>query len=376
MVTRAPPRFPKGHGTLLLKLRTSVEQAPWDADFDPMPILASQPLVGLYLIQDETFRWCNEAYARQTGYRPEELIGQHVSMICAPDSVQTILEYMRMRERGDAQSIHYLNKGRDRNGRTVYLESHGVRTIYKGRPAVAGININVTERVLRERALTRATARLQALTSHNNDARERARAHVARELHDVLGGILTSLKMDVSRLARRQSEPELRAMTDSIMALAQQAVDEVHRLSQDLRPAVLEHLGLKAAISDALARFETRYSIATSMNASGSDPPLEPLQLVSVFRIFQETLSNVGRHAGASRVAVTLVEGDQGLWLSVADNGRGITAEQREAPSAFGILGMRERVAQLHGKLDIEGVPGEGTTVTLRVPISSPKAAR
>jgi signal transduction histidine kinase len=205
------------------------------------------------------------------------------------------------------------------------------------------------------------------------DSREQRRAQIARELHDVLGGILTSLKMDLSRLIRRQQSAALREMAEGIMGLAQQGIEEVHRISRDLRPAVLEHLGLQAAVAESLARFGARYSIATDLKSTGPEPRMDSLKIASIYRVFQEILTNVARHALASRVAVTMTVDDKGLLLSVEDDGRGMTEEQRESPTAFGILSMRERVGQLHGRLTIEGRPGGGTTVTLSVPVASRK---
>jgi PAS domain S-box-containing protein len=376
MAKRATPTLTTGHATLLLGQKGDAEPAPWMLDFEPPAMLVDQPLVGLFVLQNETFTWCNEAYAGYFGYRADELIGQHISKVCTPESLPVAREWHNMRERGEAQTMHYLIEGRTREGKPVFLENQGTRVMYRGKPAVAAVLVNITERVLRERELKRATARLRALTRNLMDVRERRRGEIARDLHDVLGGILTSLKMDLSRLARRQQSPELRDLAEEIMLLAQQGIEEIHRISRELRPAVLEHLGLGAAVAEALAKFGQRYSINVELKAAGPEPPLDPLQIASVFRVFQELLTNVARHAGASRVEVTLNVDDVGLLLEVSDNGRGMTVEQRESPNAFGILGMRERAGQLHGELAFAERPGGGTTVTLRVPLAHRKGTR
>jgi len=373
MATRAPPTLREGLGTLLVQRKDHAGTAPEALDFDLLSVLIDQPLVGLYLIQNETFCWVNETWAANFGYRADEVIGRPITLTTTPAALGMSREYLRMREAGDAHTIHYLIEGLHRSGRSVYVESHGTRVMYRGRPAVAGVQVSITERVLRERTLERTTARLRALTRHTHEVREQQRASVARDMHDVLGGILTSLKMDVSRLARRQVDAEARQLADDILGVVQQGIDEVHRLSRDLRPALLDHLGLKAAIADALARFGARHGMSTGLETSVTCPLQDPMQQLSVFRIFQELLTNVARHAQASRVDVRLVEEGGELLLSVTDNGTGITAAEREAPTAFGILGMRERASQLGGELTIDGSPGQGTCVTLRVPSAKPE---
>jgi len=376
MAKRAAPTLTTGHATRLLMTKGNAEPAPWTLDFSPPSMLVDQPLVGMFIVQHEVFSWCNETYAAYFGYRAEELIGQHISKVCAPESLEDAREWHNMRERGDAQAMHYLIEGRARDGQPVYLENLGTRVIYQGKPAVAAVLVNITERVLKERELKQTTARLRALTRHLMDLREKRRAQIARELHDVLGGILTSIKLDLSRLARRQRSAALREMAEGIMVLAQQGIEEVHRISRDLRPAVLEHLGLQAALAEALARFGARHSIATSLKSAGPEPRMDSAKITSIYRVFQELLTNVARHAQATRVAVTMTVDDKGLLLSVADDGRGMTEEERESPTAFGILSMRERVGQLHGRLEFEGGPGGGTTVTLRVPVASRKSVQ
>ncbi|MCF8169162.1 MAG: PAS domain-containing sensor histidine kinase [Rhodoferax sp.] len=371
MTKRARPTLREGDGTKLVQMSRTVDKNADSLDFDLLSVVVNQPMVGLYLIQNETFCWCNAVWAKNFGYKPEEVIGQTIALTSSPEALPMARYYLRMREAGDAHTIHYLIEARHRDGSPVYVESHGTRVMYQGKPAVAGVQVNITERVLRERELKKTTERLRKLTRHTNEVREKDRANVARELHDVLGGILTSLKMDASRLARRQQHSVEKDLADSIIVLAQQGIDELHRISRSLRPAVLEHLGLRAAIEDALTRFEERFSIATSLSFTGDEPVLDHLQAASVFRIFQESLTNVARHAKATKVVVEMAAvGMTDLVLSVSDNGQGISEDRREAPNAFGIMGMRERAMQLNGRLEIDGLNNAGTTVALHIPIS------
>ena len=164
MATRAPPTLREGLGTLLVQRKDHAGTAPEALDFDLLSVLIDQPLVGLYLIQNETFCWVNETWAANFGYRADEVIGRPITLTTTPAALGMSREYLRMREAGDAHTIHYLIEGLHRSGRSVYVESHGTRVMYRGRPAVAGVQVSITERVLRERTLERTTARLRALT--------------------------------------------------------------------------------------------------------------------------------------------------------------------------------------------------------------------
>jgi PAS domain S-box-containing protein len=359
--------LPKGQATVLVDM---LQQGDAPVDRAVMGVLQEalthQAMVGVYLIQGDIFRWCNRIYAQNFGYLPEDIIGHPVAKVAAPTALPTIAEYLRMRESGEIHSVRYLNKGRHRSGRTVYFEVQGMRVMFEGQPAVAGVSVDVTQHVLNERELKRSREQLQDLARHTNELREMQRTEVARELHDVLGGILTSLKMDAARLARR-IDPSLLEQVNAMAALAQEGIDEVHRISQHLRSAVLDHLGLRAAVTEGLREFGQRSGLRTMLHAHPTEPSLNAKNRASVFRIFQEALTNILRHAKAHRVDVTLQPDAKGLRLRVVDDGVGITPEQAEAAHALGLLGMRERARQMGGTLNVCGLK-KGTLVDLWVP--------
>lgn len=227
------------------------------------------------------------------------------------------------------------------------------------------------ERLVAERsaALEAANRRLQDLSGYLQNVREEERTRIAREIHDELGQSLTAMRMELSLLRRglpadqRQSVERAGALTVLVDSTAQ----AVKRISQDLRPGILDHLGLSAAVEWQAEEFERRTGIPCDVALEPGEITLDEERSTAVFRIFQEALTNVARHAQARDVSVLLRSDSSGLVLQVRDNGQGM--EERRAPGrCFGIIGIQERVRAWHGSLDIASVRGEGTTVTVRLP--------
>jgi signal transduction histidine kinase len=212
---------------------------------------------------------------------------------------------------------------------------------------------------------------LRGLAAQLQAAREAERAHLSRELHDELGQTLTSLKLELIRLLSIIDRSQLNtAMVDrlqSLVGLTEISITTTRRLATDLRPPVLDHLGLSEAIRWETSRVEARTGIRCRSVARGR-PTLSDGQAIGVFRILQEALTNVVRHAEASAIRITLDGSSRGLVLTVKDNGRGITAAEAADPASIGLIGMRERAWLIGGTLDVSGKKGKGTTVTLRLP--------
>ena len=225
-----------------------------------------------------------------------------------------------------------------------------------------------------EERFRRSHAQLRALTGHLQYVREEERTRIAREVHDELGQALTGLKLDLAWLAgkldgKRILQRKIRAM----LAQADETILAVRRIATELRPGVLDSLGLVAAIEWQSADFQERTGIRCAVRISVKDPILDREFSTVCFRIFQETLTNIIRHAGATRVFVRLTQVDRELTLTVSDNGRGISEREVLDARSIGLIGMRERVAQVAGEIYILGLPNQGTTVTMRVPL--PQAA-
>ncbi|HEY3818531.1 MAG TPA: GAF domain-containing protein [Polyangiaceae bacterium] len=210
---------------------------------------------------------------------------------------------------------------------------------------------------------------LRALSAHVESVREDERTGIAREIHDVLGQALTALKMDVAWLARRVTGPEI--LIEKLQVMSQttdEIIQQVRRISTELRPGVLDDLGLLAAIEWQAQEFEERTGTLCKVESNVGDVLLPRDVSTALFRIFQEALTNVARHAGAAEVGVRLwLEGDD-LCLEIRDDGKGITRAEVSNPRSLGLLGIRERARRLGGGGKVAVGPAGGTIVSVRVP--------
>jgi PAS domain S-box-containing protein len=260
----------------------------------------------------------------------------------------------------------------DGSQRSLYSQGHVVLD-EAGQPAqLVGICQDVTERKQFEENLRASGEQLRQLSSRLQAAREEERTRIARELHDELGGAMTGLKMELARLRRVAPQPEPAAFTElaeSMAALIDTTVQTVRRIATDLRPGLLDDLGLVAALEWQLSEFQKRTGIECRLDTLVESVDLHPDSATGLFRVFQETLTNVARHAQAARVDVSLEETDDHLLLQVRDNGRGIAELELLGAKSLGLLGMRERVRSLAGDLLIHGLPGQGTTVRVKIPL-------
>jgi len=218
--------------------------------------------------------------------------------------------------------------------------------------------------------LRRSHDQLRALTGHLQFVREKERTRIAREVHDELGQALTGLKLDLSWLSGRiTGERTLQRKVKAMSAHIDTTIQAVRRIATELRPGVLDSLGLAAAIEWQTTDFQERTGIQCSVEIDVKEAISDREFSTMCFRIFQETLTNIVRHAKATHVDVRLAQVDHELILTVRDNGRGISEREVVNARSIGLIGMRERVAQVGGQVFFFGLPTRGTTVTMRVPM-------
>jgi signal transduction histidine kinase len=222
-----------------------------------------------------------------------------------------------------------------------------------------------------QRRLSRSREQLRTLAARLQSIREEERSRIAREVHDVLGQALTGIKMDATWILAKlpDDQTKLVARAKSMSTLIDSMVQMVRRIATDLRPGILDNLGLVAAIEWQASEFQTRTGIACQVISNLRDASLASDSATAIFRIFQETLTNVARHAQATAITVSIGEQQDRVVLQVVDNGRGIDLAEVTQSKSVGLLGMRERAAILGGDLVISGAPGQGTTVVLSVPL-------
>jgi len=229
----------------------------------------------------------------------------------------------------------------------------------------------IAERQKAEESLRASGESLRALTARLQSIREEEGARIAREIHDELGQALTGLKMDLTWLSRRMTgdQKPLEQKIKSMSGLIDDTIRAVRRIASRLRPEALDQLGLVAAIGWQAKDFQMRTGIRCKVSLPADPLTLDPERSTAVFRIFQELLTNVARHANATKVEASLqTEGDT-LVLTVQDNGRGIAEQETRGPKSLGLMGMRERALLLGGELNIEGSRTKGTRATVRVPL-------
>ncbi len=244
-------------------------------------------------------------------------------------------------------------------------------------PAVTRALRETEERAQHRRAeeqLRQSHERLRALSVYLQSVREEERTRIAREVHDELGQALTGCKLDLSWLAARlpREQKPLLEKTRALTAHIDATIQTVRRISSELRPGVLDHLGLAAALEWQANEFQNRTGIRCVVRAQVNEP-LDQNLSTTLFRIFQETLTNVIRHAGATQVTVRLREAAGRILLDVIDNGRGIERAEITNTRSMGLLGMRERAALLGGRFKIGRLPrGKGTRVSVSIPLPRP----
>ncbi len=242
-------------------------------------------------------------------------------------------------------------------------------------PAVQRALREAQERVQRHRAeeqLRQSHEQLRALSVYLQSIREEERTRIAREVHDELGQALTSCKLDLSWISSRLPR-QARPLLDKARALSSHidsTIQTVRRIATELRPGILDHLGLAAALEWQANEFQTRTGIKCDVHTRLRDALLDQELNTTFFRIFQETLTNVIRHAGATHVTVKLRETNHDIILEVRDDGRGISRAEISNSKSMGLLGMRERAALLCGEFRIDPLPGsKGTKVTVSIPL-------
>jgi signal transduction histidine kinase len=246
-----------------------------------------------------------------------------------------------------------------------------------------GIMTNITDSKHEQVEARRAQARLAELSAHTERVKEQERTRIAREIHDDLGGNLTAIKMALAMLAARLdggagADPALldtlREKTEYVDALVDRTIDAVHRIALDLRPALLD-LGLVAALEWQVKEFQKHSGVTSSFSANQRDIALDNDQATALFRIAQEALTNIAKHANAGKVSVKLARLRQHVSLKISDDGVGIRQADRAKPASFGLRGMAERARALGGTLTLSHAAGGGTVVAIKIKLDTTREA-
>ncbi len=302
------------------------------------------------------------------GYTKEELIGMSLKNILTDDEIKSNpVQYELLRE---GKSTIKQRRMRRKDGTIVETE---VRSQQFPDGRFLSVIRDLTERIEAEKELAASYEDIRKLTGHIQNIREEERTGIAREIHDELGQQLTVLKMDVSWLRKKigPTDEAVALKLNDLITMLDETVKTVRRISSALRPSLLDDLGLVAAMEWQLGEFEKRSGIATSFTNAGEDLHLPDLIKTALFRIFQESLTNIARHSNAARVTVAITIGNGKLIMSIADNGKGFDKQKVAEKKTLGILGMKERIAMIGGEYEIKSELGKGTEVLVQIPLKN-----
>lgn len=338
--------------------RAARSERQFSAAFEAVP-------VGLLLLQaDGRIALVNSAAARLFAYTRTELPGRPVDVLlpAAAPRVRAIVEAPRNSGGDDAGDTL---DGLDKQGRALRVDLGLTRV-----DTPQGEFVLATVVDLADRQLIEQVQGARALTRRVIEVEESQRKRMAREIHDALGQPLTALKLDLGWMARRLAgvRPDLQARALEMEGLAASTIDEVRRLSAELRPAILDEQGLPAAVRWQVEDFEKRAQVRCTLNLH-DDVDWDADACTVAYRVLQESLTNVARHAGASRVGVSLSRDADGQGvLEISDDGCGFDAKAAHRAGALGLIGMQERASLQGGSLQVQRRPGAGSTVRLRMP--------
>ncbi len=343
------------------KLRTSEQKYKLLFESNPLPMwMLNLPAYNIIEV--------NSSALAQYGYSKEEFLKLDIFMLRPDDEIERMKKSTNRSFRG----IYHAGVWRHqkKNGDVIYVEVITHDIYYEGAPTRLVLANEITEKYLAEEKLKKSYESIRHLTAHLQDVREEERTHIAREIHDELGQLLTVLKMDVSWLNKKvggTSVPVQEKIND-LLGMIDTTVKTIRRIASELRPSLIDDLGLVAAMEWFIEDFEKRSGIKKEISISGTIPELPDSMKIGIFRIFQESLTNVARHSGGNKVTVRLQQPDNHLILTITDNGRGFD-DKKAVRKTLGLLGMKERTLMMGGEYNIKGRPGEGTTVTVIIPL-------
>lgn len=315
------------------------------------------------------------------GYSPKEWLadpGLWVKLLHPEDRDRVLSESQRdlLGSNGGVFRSEYRILTRKNDVLWLRDEATAVRNGLDEPEFLQGIMVDVTDQKRFEEQLKSSHERMRELAAHIEGVREEERTRIAREIHDELGQALTGIKIDLAWMNKKLQIHDRATQTDLLLKritamkdTIDTTVQVVRKISAELRPGILDGFGLPAAIEWQASEFQDRTGIQCQLSAIPEDLDLEERPSSAIFRIFQELLTNIVRHANASRVSISLRKRRGMLILEVQDNGRGISENEKFKANSFGLLGVRERVVLLGGKFSIKGVQGQGTTVTIRIPL-------
>ena len=333
--------------------------------------LVEDALIGVYIIKDGIIEFANDKFAAIYGYEKDELIGMQSLELVHPEDRAVIKEMRAKRLNGEKVPSEYEIRGLKKNGDTIWVMRSLSLINFKDGLAISGIVSDMTKRREAEQALRESGKELRILSNQLLSAEEKERKRIARELHDGIGQALSAIKFSVEnslrQLRNEADHSELKSL-EAVIPLTQKTIEEVRRIVKDLRPSILDDLGILATINWFCREFQDIYArIRIERTIQIQEKDIPSLLKTVIYRILQEALNNVANHSRADRVLLTLEKSDCGIELKIQDNGVGFdlvkTISLKPSQRGFGLASMRERAELSGAAFDLVSTVGEGTVI-------------
>jgi PAS domain S-box-containing protein len=310
----------------------------------------------------------NESAVRIYGYTRKEFLKMNTRDLRNPEDIPDYLKEVDSMKPGIINARTWQHKKKD--GSILQVETYSHEIIYEGRRVWLCLSHDVTERNEAKELLEKSYEDIRQLASNLQSIREDERTNIAREIHDELGQQLTGLKMDLHWLIKKVNSPEkeINVKMNESIDLINAVISSVRKISTDLRPSILDDLGLTAALEWQSEEFEKRSGTQVKFINEAGDITVDPKVTTAIFRIYQELLTNIARHANASLVTALLQKKDKQLILRITDNGSGFNLESISNKKTLGLLGIKERTLLLDGTYEFKSSPGEGSETIISIP--------
>lgn len=334
-------------------------------------LFSSSPLpMWVYDIRSYRILDVNEAATQHYGYSREEFLGMTIQDIRPGEDVEKMKNQSIRLQTGVRSGGNWVHIKKDGTLIDVEIKSHDI--LYNNQNARLVLANDITEKLKTEKIILETSEQLRQLSARLQEIREEERMHMAHEIHDELGQRLTVLKMDMSWLNRTlgEKDPAAKEKIKGTLELLDGTIKIVRKIATDLRPGILDDLGLIPALEWQSKEFENRSGIKVSFHSNISEIALPTHLATGLFRIYQEALTNVGRHSDAGNVYSNLDMEDGFAILTISDDGKGFDTSSLGSKKTLGIMGMKERTMMLGGEYSIRSAPGNGTTISVKVPLS------
>jgi PAS domain S-box-containing protein len=355
--------------------RKKAEEELKSSEYKYKLLFESNPLpMWMLSLPERNFVAVNSAAVQLYGYSKDEFLTMNATDIRPPEEVARFLTFMNSPSPGIQHAGNWIHRKKNGSLITAEIITHDI--YYEGSPARLVLANDISERLKAEEKLNASYQQLRKLASHLQDIREEEQKRIAREVHDELGQQITGLKMDIAWIWKKIAGKGVDVVEEKLKdmsLLLDAAVTTIRKIASELRPSILDDLGVIAALEWQTREFEKRFMIPVQFNTSVHHLDIDANIATGLFRLYQESLTNVARHAKASLVDARLVAENNHITLTVTDNGNGFDTQLVNGKKTLGLLGMKERAVMMNGNLIIDSTPGNGTRVEITVPLQYEK---